>query len=580
MSPARSVVLMTLLLASSGYSYPEPLLEPDESRARQAGEAAVKTVIPRKFDYRSLKLGFMPFRATVSKISISENDAFARHPLRDWSAFATADRVDITAELLPLFIGRIAVTDLNVTNFHANVLVDKDFRLNVGDLMQQKRGPLVNWLRVKQCLATGGSVRVVDATAVRGPANLVFDDITARFTGFAVKDKFDLDIGLRTPGATSRNVSLRGIAGPIYKTVRSEQVPITGMLTVDRAPILPFSPYIPAGLTAYPESGEASMNLQLQGNAWEGLVTKGGIRLDRLVMTSPDGKLKGKPFTMALDIGHNVLTLKENRLDINAMAVSMGGNRLTVDGKVTGLPRRPVIDVAMRAPAMDPSAMEEVYPFFRAYLPKGLQFNGTTALDIQTRGNMESMVSTGRLDVSRIGLFLDNVFAKKTGASLAVDFSASLAPSRFAIQARATVKGDELQLLNAWVFRDGLRLALGKTVPAKAVDAAVSPMAALVTTAVHGVMDYENGFVRFTDFAADGLRDKDSVVADALFTGSFDLNRRIVRWDVRARLSPERTRGLLKMSPGLASRLDAEGRLPFRFRVEGDMEKPEVIAAP
>jgi len=82
----------------------------DETRARQAGQAAVQTVIPRKMDYRKLKLGLMPFRATVHDLTISENERFARHPLRDWPHFYNAREVDITAELLPLLIGRINIT--------------------------------------------------------------------------------------------------------------------------------------------------------------------------------------------------------------------------------------------------------------------------------------------------------------------------------------------------------------------------------------------------------------------------------------------------------------------------------------
>lgn len=549
----------------------------DEAQARKAGEAAVQTVIPRKMDYKSLKLGFLPFSAKVSDLTISENERFARHPLRDWKHFYTAREISLTADLLPLLIGRISVTKLDIRDFQANVLVDRDYTLNVGDLMQQKRGPLMNWLRVKNFHASGGSVRVVDATAARGPARLVFDDIDARFTGFAIKDKFQLNVGLRTPGAKTRNVSLRGVAGPILDTVRSEQVPLDGVLTVDQAPILPFSAYIPDGLTAYPESGTASMKLQLQGNAWDGMTSKGGIRLENLVMVSRDGTLRGKPFTMALDIGRNVVSLKQQQVAINNMAVSMGGNRLTLDGMVRGIPRTPVIDIDLRAPAIDLAAMEEIYPFFRAYLPKGLQFNGTAALDIHAKGDMQAMASTGKLDVSGLGLFLAEVFEKKPGADLKVDFSANLTPKDFTIKAKANVTGRDLVLLNAWLFRDGLKLALGNRVPVRVLDSVIRPSEKLTAGGVRGAMDYDNGFVSFRNFAADSLSDPDGPVMDTLISGSFDLNRLVVRWDVSARLSAVRSQKLLKASPGLAALMDADGRLPFRFKVEGPMHKLRVF---
>ena len=53
-----------------------------------------------------------------------------------------------------------------------------------------------------------------------------------------------------------------------------------------------------------------------------------------LVLASPDGALRGRPFTLGLDIGRNVVTLKQQQIALNNMVVSMGPNRLTVDGVV------------------------------------------------------------------------------------------------------------------------------------------------------------------------------------------------------------------------------------------------------
>lgn len=568
-----------LLLWLAALPAAAPAADIDETRARQAGQAAVQTVIPRKMDYRKLKLGLMPFRATVHDLTISENERFARHPLRDWPHFYNAREVDITAELLPLLIGRINITRLGIRDFQANLLVDKDYSLNTGDLMQQKRGRLMSWLRIKEFHAEGGSLRVVDATAARGPARLVFDRIDARFSGFALKDRFRIELGLRTPGATDRNVRLSGMAGPILDTVRSEQVPLDGTLTVEDAPILPFSAYIPAGLTAYPAGGSASLKLALKGNAWDGMTTHGGIRLDNLVLASADGKQRGKPFTLGLDIGRNVLMLKKQQLEIHDMAMTLGGNRLVVDGRVLGIPRDPEIDINMRAAALDLPAMEEIYPFFRAYLPPGLRFTGTAAMNIHSRGGMRGMDASGGLDVSGLGLFLPEVFEKKPGSELKVSFSAQLVPADFTIKARGNVSGGNLILHNAWLFRDGLRAALGLRPGAAGTDSAIRPSDTLTAGAVRGVMEYDNGFVSFRNFAATHLSDPEGPVMDALFSGSFDLNRLIVRWEVSARLSEARSRRLVKALPALAAQLDAEGRLPFRFRVEGPMTNPRVSAA-
>ena len=573
--------ISTLLLISLAMTMPvaTSMAAVDEAQARKAGEAAVQTVIPRKIEHKKLKLGFIPFGVKVTDITISENERFAKHPLRDWPFFATASQVDLTADLLPLLIGRISITDLNIRDFHANVLVDKNYNLNVGDLMQQKRSSLMSWLRVKSFHASGGSVQVVDATAVRGPAKLIFDDIDARFTGFAIKDKFNLDVGLRTPSSKTRNVRLKGVAGPILNTVRSEQVPLDGLLTVDKAPILPFSPYIPNGLTAYPVSGTASMKLQLKGNAWEGMVSRGGIQLENLVLASPDGQQRGKSFTMGMDIGRNIVSLKKSTLEVNDMAVSLGRNRLTVDGVIRGIPRAPVMDVDIRAPSLEPTEMEEIYPFVRAYMPKGLAYSGTTSINIHAQGDANSLTASGIFDSSKMGVFLPDVFEKKAGTQLKVDFNAQVNPSQFTIKAKANVLGKDITMLNARLFSEGLREVLGSRVTTRQLNTIFKPSNTLTISQVEGVMNYDINFIRVEKMNMSDLLDIEGIVGDAQVTGSLEVKTLIVHWDVDAKLSSERSRKLIKIAPSLANIADADGRIPFCFRVDGNIEKPTVSLA-
>ena len=573
--------ISTLLLISLAMTMPvaTSMAAVDEAQARKAGEAAVQTVIPRKIEHKKLKLGFIPFGVKVTDITISENERFTKHPLRDWPFFATASQVDLTADLLPLLIGRISITDLNIRDFHANVLVDKNYNLNVGDLMQQKRSSLMSWLRVKSFHASGGSVQVVDATAVRGPAKLIFDDIDARFTGFAIKDKFNLDVGLRTPSSKTRNVRLKGVAGPILNTVRSEQVPLDGLLTVDKAPILPFSPYIPNGLTAYPVSGTASMKLQLKGNAWEGMVSRGGIQLENLVLASPDGQQRGKSFTMGMDIGRNIVSLKKSTLEVNDMAVSLGRNRLTVDGVIRGIPRAPVMDVDIRAPSLEPTEMEEIYPFVRAYMPKGLAYSGTTSINIHAQGDANSLTASGIFDSSKMGVFLPDVFEKKAGTQLKVDFNAQVNPSQFTIKAKANVLGKDITMLNARLFSEGLREVLGSRVTTRQLNTIFKPSNTLTISQVEGVMNYDINFIRVEKMNMSDLLDIEGIVGDAQVTGSLEVKTLIVHWDVDAKLSSERSRKLIKIAPSLANIVDADGRIPFSFRVDGNIEKPTVSLA-
>ncbi len=544
----------------------------DEAQARKMGEATIKKVIPRKMDYQKLKFSFMPFGVTVHNITFSENARFAKHPLRDWPHFARAEDIRLQAELLPLFIGRISVLNLAIKNFNANILIDTDYSLNVDDLRQQKRGNLINWLRIKNFHASNGVVRIIDASAANPPARLVFDDIDLKFSGFAVKEKFNIELGLRTPSSNTRNVSLRGMAGPLDME-RSERMPLDGLLTVDKAPILPFLAYAPKGLTAYPVSGVASMKLQLKGNSWDGMSSKGGVQIDNLVLAAPDGKQRGKSFTMGLDIGNNVFSLKNGRLDINDMAMFLDGQRMTVDGAITGLPRKPMMNVNIQAARIEPTNMEDIYPFVRAYYPKGLAYSGFTSLNIHAQGNVDGLSATGTLDSSLMGVSLTEVFEKKAGSSLKVDFKADLVPSKFTIKAKANILAQNIKMLNARLFRDGLREVLGNRLSARQLEIVFKPTNTLTIGQATGIMHYQNNFLRVENMNLTQLNDAEGYVTDAVINGSLDIKKLWVDWSVNGRLSLERSQKLIKAAPSLATLADAQGRILFDFKVTGALDK-------
>jgi ligand-binding sensor domain-containing protein len=178
-----------------------------------------------------------------------------------------------------------------------------------------------------------------------------------------------------------------------------------------------------------------------------------------------------------------------------------------------------------------------------------------------------------------MGVFLPEVFEKKAGTTLKVDFSAQLIPSQFTIKAKANVLGTNIVMLNASLFKNGLREVLGNRMSARQLDLIFKPSNSLIISQVEGVMNYENNFIRLERMNLSGLSDAEGVVADAQVTGSLAANTLIVHWDVDAKLSVERSRKLLKAAPAFANIVDVDGRIPFRFRVDGNIEKPNIYLA-
>jgi hypothetical protein len=178
-----------------------------------------------------------------------------------------------------------------------------------------------------------------------------------------------------------------------------------------------------------------------------------------------------------------------------------------------------------------------------------------------------------------MGVFLPEVFEKKAGTQLKVDFKAQVNPSQFTIKAKANVLGKDITMLNARLFSEGLREVLGSRINTRQLNTIFKPSNTLTISQVEGVMNYDINFIRVEKMNMSELRDIEGVVGDAQVNGSLEIKTLIVHWDVDAKLSSERSRKLIKIVPSLASIADTEGRIPFSFRVDGNIEQPRVSLA-
>ena len=146
-------------------------------------------------------------------------------------------------------------------------------------------------------------------------------------------------------------------------------------------------------------------------------------------------------------------------------------------------------------------------------------------------------------------------------------------PSQFSIKASAKVQGEDIKMLNARLFKDGLRAVLANRLTTKQLDHVFKTTEQLNISTVEGVMNYENNYIRLDNMQLKQLTDNQGIVADAVVTGSLAVNSLLVRWDVNARLSKERSQQLVKIAPNLATLTDNDGRFPFAFKVEGYLDK-------
>jgi hypothetical protein len=207
-----------------------------------------------------------------------------------------------------------------------------------------------------------------------------------------------------------------------------------------------------------------------------------------------------------------------------------------------------------------------------------LAYSGTTSINIHAQGSVDGMNATGTMDSSLMGVALPEVFEKKAGSSLKVDFKADLVPSQFTIKAKANVLAQNIKMLNARLFRDGLREVLGNRISARQLEVIFKPTNTLTIGQVSGVMNYQNNFIRVENMNLTQLHDTEGYVTDAILNGTLDINKLWVDWSVNGRLSLEHSQKLLKVAPSLASLADTEGRILFNFKVTGALDKELKVA--
>lgn len=546
-----------------------------EATVSDAGTRVVKKVIPRRINWHDLDIDLFPrVGASVRQVTIAENPAYLHHPARDWTHFYEADSVTMHFDLLALLFGRIHIADMDVRDYRFHVLLDKGFKTNVSDLMQNSNSLLMKHLRVDRLTASNGQLHFVDMTTPNGKTALTFDQIDARLNDFSMDRTFGIDISVRTPEAERRNVTLQGIAGPVSQAKRMEQVPLRGRLHVQDAPIMPFKAYFPKGLRAYPEQGLASLKTELDGNLWDGLDASGALALRQLVLADQDGRVRGKPFDLDIQFAHSQLALKDDQLTINDTRLSLAGALFTIKGKVLRLLNNPSVDMSLKGMIPDLAVFETLYPFLREYFPDDLHYGGKVQLDASARGDMSKLASSGSVDASGMWAGITGLFEKKAGDSALIQYNATLLPEDFSIDAHASVQINNIRLLNPGLFAQGLALVAPEISPQAL--AIIHSASAMKAGNINGKVRYRNGKVSFDKMAINDIRDDRGDLMDVEAGGWIDIESGKMSVQVNAILSAERSRQLTQHSHRIA--LSEDGRFHYRFSLTGKLAAPQVLA--
>lgn len=416
---------------------------------------------------RDVAFSFHPKMLGLSGIDlenfrIAENEQYLKeHPYLSPWAFSS-ERTSIRYNPFAIFLGRIALTEIDIINPQVQISLDARLRNNFEDIMaKQKENLFSNWVRTHQITIKNMHFNIYSELMFSQPIKYEVNDINVDIRNVIKGKVATVDISANTPGSTRQNVDIRGTIGPIVSIGNIEESPMNLQFRVNDAPLEFELANIPESIAkdhryrrtlALPESGLANMSFDLAGDIWNRLDVTGVVRLDDIVMASIDKTLKGKAFNIALSSKTNV-SLNKQISNIENVSIDINGSKLMLDGQISQLLDNPQANLYLRSNTINLAEFNNIYPFVSDIYKIKLN-KGTTQLDLKTSGNLkEGLALNGFFKTS--DLQLASLKDGRKGKNLNSSIVLSEPITYFANENRLDIKSIDFNIANSVINISG-----------------------------------------------------------------------------------------------------------------------------
>ncbi len=371
-------------------------------------ESNLSTALGRSVKIGDLSLALFSGSVAANQLSIADDPKFSNSP------FIQAKSLKVGVELMPLiFSKKLNVTDLTIEDPQISLLRNRDGVWNFSSLGNQSAQPATPTekksaapanVSVAKLDLTDGTVSVGSMTGARKP--IVYDKVNITMRNFSFTSAFPVIASVGLPGGGSLKID--GTAGPINST-DTTLTPVQAKIEMKKLDLA--------------QSALVDPTLGITGSAdFDGAVTSdGSIAKANGTLKATSLKLvpKGSPatvpvqvvFTEEHDLKHESGKIVQGDVTIGKALAKLTGT-YDLKGDVTS------IHTQLNGQSMPVDDLEAMLPALGVVLPTGSQLKGgTLALEINSNGPLDKLVSTGWVKMSNSSLAGFNLGSKLSSLS-------------------------------------------------------------------------------------------------------------------------------------------------------------------
>jgi AsmA protein len=364
----------------------------DANQFKPQLQSKISNALGRDVQVGNLKLSLLSGAVAVDNIAISDNPSFSNTP------FITAKSLKVGVEMKPLIFSKaIHITSIVLEEPVINLIRSASGKWNFSDLGNassstgesgaKATGTSEPDISIKELKVNNGRI-VVNQGGTKKPS--VYDQVNISASDFSFSSAFPFNLSGVLPGGG--NLKLAGKAGPMSKTDMT-MTPLSAEITVNRFDLV-------SSGAVQADSGMAGL-IDFSGTlSSDGRIaqSKGEAKAQKLQMVK-GGSPAGQPVSLAYAVDYD---LAQNSGKLGNAKVSFGKASAQLNGTFNRQGESFFLNMKLHGADMPVQDIKALLPAFGVTLPRGASLEGGTfAVNMASEGKLESLVTTGTVELSR-----------------------------------------------------------------------------------------------------------------------------------------------------------------------------------
>jgi AsmA protein len=386
-------------------------------------QAELQQRLGRQVSFGAMHLSLLPLAIQIDNAAISEDPHFGS------GQFATVQRLDVHAKLLPLLRKDVQISSVVLKQPKIELIRNTDGVWNFSSIGQQPNqpssptaganAPASKSNRPQQQAQKPPAEKPAQPSEPKQQQNFALDhlsisDGTVAFTDMqkhqsrAVYDHIDVDLknfapdkqftiaaAAHLPGQGSQVVKLDGNVGPIKDGAMLE-TPFDGNLKLDHVSLSAAQKFLNTQALANTDAnitGETNLKNQ-----------NGNVRADGN-LTLNDAKVHGVEIGYPIVADYNLSDdLKNDTIQISKMNLKLGSTPFNLTGTVNTKPTPALLDVKLNASDVSIAEASRLASAFGVAFNPGMDVSGNVSADVHAQGATDKPVLNGNLSAKNLNV--------------------------------------------------------------------------------------------------------------------------------------------------------------------------------